>query len=113
MVSIGRKVISVGVLLGAIGLARSQTLVRRAYIAHPQEMRNLLSRLGYSGKSIEASLLIVSYQYAVLRRPFQELDGTSLERERRALLIWFAVMFIGIAVGIAGVAMEVAEARVI
>ena len=113
MVSIGRKVISVGVLLAAIGLARSQVLIRRAYVAHPRETRNLLSRIGYSDKSVQGSLLIVGYQYAVLRRPFQEMSGTSLERERIALLLWFAVMFIGVAVGIAGLAMEVVEARAI
>jgi hypothetical protein len=113
MGSIGRRVIAVGVLLGAIGVARCRVLIRRAYIAHPQETRNLLSRLGYSDKSVEASLLIVGYQHAVLRRHSQEMSGTSLERERSALLLWFAVMFIGVAVGIAGVAMEVLEARAI
>jgi hypothetical protein len=112
MVSIGTKLISVGVLLGAIGLARSQVLIRRAYLAHPEEARNLLSRLGYSDKSVEASLLIVGYQYAVLRRPFEEMSGTSLERERNALLLWFAVMFVGVAVGIAGVGLQIVEARV-
>jgi hypothetical protein len=73
-------------------------------LAHPRETQKLLSRLGYVGKSVKASLFIVGYQYAVLRRPFQEMSGTSLERERNALLFWLALTFIGIAVGLAGVA---------
>src|SRR6202790_1822542 len=97
MASIGRRVMSVGTLLGAIGLVRIQVLIRRAHSAHPQEMEDLLARLGYSEKSVESSLMIVGYQYAVLRRPFLEMSGTSLERERSALLLWFAVMFTGVA----------------
>jgi hypothetical protein len=110
-VSIGRKVMSVGVLISVISLARSQVIIRRAYIAHPRETQKVLSRLGYAGKSVEASLFIVGYQYAVLRRPFQEMSGPSLERELNALLFWLALMFIGIAVGLAGVAIQLAEAR--
>jgi hypothetical protein len=102
---------SVGTLLGAIGLVRIQVLIRRARAAHPQEMEALLARLGYSEKSVESSLMIVGYQYAVLRRPFLEMSGTSLERERSALLLWFAAMFTGVALGVAGIAMEVLEAR--
>jgi hypothetical protein len=113
MASIGRRVISVGTLLGAIGLVRIQVLIRRAHAAHPQEMGDLLARHGYSEKSVESSLMIVGYQYAVLRRPFLEMSGTSLERERTALLLWFAVMFAGVALGVAGIAMEILEARAI
>jgi hypothetical protein len=113
MASIGRRVMSVGTLLGAIGLVRIQVLIRRAHAAHPQEMESLLARLGYSEKSAEVSLMIIGYQYAVLRRPFLEMSGTSLEHERSELLLWFAVMFIGVALGIAGIAMEVLEARAI
>jgi len=57
--------------------------------------------------------MIVGYQYAVLRRPFLEIRGTSLEFERSELLVWFAVIFIGVALGIAGIAMEILEARAI
>lgn len=102
---------AVGTLLGAIGLVRVQVLIRRAHSAHPQEMEGLLARLGYSEKSVESSLMIISYQYAFLRRPFLEMSGTSLERGRSELLIWFTVMFIGVGLGIAGIAMEVLEAR--
>jgi hypothetical protein len=102
---------SVGTLLGAIGLVRIQVLIRRAHSAHPREMEGLLARLGYSEKSAEASLMIIGYQYAVLRRPFLEMSGTSLERERSELLLWFAVMFIGVALGVAGIAMDVLETR--
>jgi hypothetical protein len=113
MVSIGRKVMSVGILLGAIGLVRVQVLTRRAYAEHPEAMTNVLARLGYTEKPVEASLMIVGYQYAVLRRPFLEIRGTSLERERSGMLMWFAVMFLGVVVGIVGFAMEVMEHRAI
>jgi hypothetical protein len=109
--SIGTKVISIGVLLGAVGVGRSRVLIRRAYIAQPQETGKLLSRLGFLDKPVEASLLIVAYQYSVLRRYSSEMTGTLLERERSTLLMWFAVMFLGVAVGIAGVAIEMVEAR--
>ena len=111
MASIGRKLMSVGTLLGAIGLVRIQVLVRRAHSAHPQEIEGLLARLGYAEKSVESSLMIVVYQYAVLRRPFLEMSGTPFERERSELLLWFAVMFVGVALGISGIAVEVLEAR--
>jgi hypothetical protein len=111
MVSIGRKVMSVGILLGAIGLVRIRMLIGSAQSAHPQEMESLLARRGYSEKPVEASLMIVGYQYAVLRRPFPEIHGTCLERERSALLLWFAIMFIGVVLILAGFAIEVFEAR--
>lgn len=111
MVSIGREVMSVGTLLGAIGLVRIRILIGNAQSAHPHEMESLLVRCGYSEKPVEASLMIVGYQYAVLRRPFSEIHGTCLERERGALLIWFAIMFLGCVLILAGFAIEVFEAR--
>jgi len=111
MVSLGRKLMSVGTLLAAIGIVRIQVLMQRAYAADPREVTRLLVRLGLAEKSTESSLLIAAYQYAVLRRPCLEVSGTSIERERSALLGWFAVMFIGLAVGLAGVVMEILEAR--
>lgn len=107
------KVTSVGTLLGAIGLVRIQVLMRRAYAEHPQAMAKLLARLGYTQKPVAASLMIVGFQYVVLRRPFPEIGGTSLERERSEMLIWFAVMFAGVALGMVGIAMEVMERRAI
>ena len=111
MASIGRKLMSVGTLLGAIGLVRIQVLIRRAHSAHPREMDGLIARRGYPEKAAKSSLMIIGYEYAVLRRPFLELSGTSLEHERSELLLWFVVIFIGVALGIAGIAMEVLEAR--
>jgi hypothetical protein len=73
--------------------------------------KSLLARRGYSEKPVEASLMIVGYQYSVLRRPFPEIHGTCLERERTALLLWFAIMFIGVVLLLAGFAIEVFEAR--
>ncbi len=104
---------SLGTLLGAIGVVRVQVLIRRACDAHPQAMTNLVARLGYTHKPVEASLMIVGYQYAVLRRPYPEIDGTSLERARSEMLLWFAVMFLGVAIGMLGIVMEVTEHRVI
>jgi hypothetical protein len=111
MASVGRKVMSAGTFIGAIGLVRIQVLIRRANVAYPKEMADLLARLGYSEKSFEGSLMVIGYQYAVLRRPFFEMNGTSLERERNALLLWFAVLFTGVALGIAGLVMEFLESR--
>jgi hypothetical protein len=111
MASVGRQVMSTGILLGAIGLVRIQVLIRRANVAHPKEMTDLLARLGYSEKPLEGSLIVIGYQYAVLRRPFLEMNGTSLERERGALLLWFVVFFTGLALCIAGLVMESLEFR--
>jgi len=98
MASMGRRLGAVGTLLGAIGLVRIQVIMQRGYAAHPQEVAGLLARLGFASKSVEGSLLVVAYQYAFLRRPFPEVSGTSLERERSALLLWIVVMLIGLAV---------------
>jgi hypothetical protein len=98
---------SLGVLLGAIGLVRIRMLISRAQSAHPQEMESLLARHGYTEKPVEASLMIVGYQYAVLRRPFSEIHGTYLERERGALLIWFVMFFLGCVLVLAGFVIEV------
>jgi hypothetical protein len=76
-------------------------------------MTNLLARLGYTHKPVEASLMIVGYQYTVLRRPFLEIGGTSLERARSEMLLWFAVMFLGVAVRMLGIAIEAMEHRAI
>lgn len=104
---------SIGTLLGAIGLVRIRVLIGSAQSAHPREMEDLLARRGYSEKPVEASLMIVGYQYAVLRRSFPEISSTLLERQRSALLLWFAVFFIGIAMVLAGFAIEVLEPRAI
>jgi len=55
--------------------------------------------------------MVIGYQYAVLRRPFLEMNGTSLERERGVLLLWFVVFFTGLALCIAGLVMESLEFR--
>jgi hypothetical protein len=55
--------------------------------------------------------MIVGYQFAVLRRPFPKIHGTCLECERSALLLWFAIMFVGVVLVFAGFAIEVVEAR--
>ena len=47
-------------------------------------------------------MLIVGYTYALLRRPFSELEGTAVERERNRLLIWFTLLFTGVAIGLQG-----------
>ncbi len=102
---------SAGTLLGATGLVRIQVLLRRANVAHPKELADLVARLGYSNKLYEGSLMVIGYQYAVLRRPFSEMTGTSFERERNALLLWFVALLAGVALGIAGFVMEFLESR--
>jgi hypothetical protein len=54
MVTMGGKVMSVGTLLGAIGLVGIRMLIGSAQSAHPQEMESLLARRGYSEKPVEA-----------------------------------------------------------
>ena len=44
----------------------------------------------------------MGYRYALLRRPFAELEGTVVERKRNRLLIWFALLFSGVAIGLLG-----------
>jgi hypothetical protein len=34
-------------------------------------------------------MLIVGYRYAFLRQSFPEFEGTAVEQERSALLLWF------------------------
>jgi hypothetical protein len=109
--SVGRKVMSVGTLLSAIALVRIQILIRHASGAHPKEIADLIARLGFSEKSLDGSLMVVGYQYAVLRRPFLEMNGTYLERERNALLIWYLILFTGVALGLAGLVMQFLESR--
>ena len=113
MTSMGRKLSSVGTALGATGLVSMQVLMQRAYASQPAEMTDLLARNGLAQKSIRASLLIVAYRYAVLRRPILEASGTSLERDRNKLLGWFAVMLTGVVVGVTGLIIEVLEFIVI
>jgi hypothetical protein len=106
MASIGRKMTSLGVVISAISLVKIQMVIRAAQSENPEQMQNVLARLGFSGKSEEASLMIVGYQYAVLRRPFPEVSGTSMERKKRALLLWFVLMFGGLVLGVMGFVME-------
>jgi hypothetical protein len=109
--SVGRKVMSVGTLLSAIALVRIQVLIRHANGAHPKEMADLMTRLGFSEKSFDGSLMVVGYQYAVLRRSFLEMNGTYLERERNALLFWYIILFTGAALGLAGLVMQFVESK--
>lgn len=87
MASIGRRMISVGTLLGAIGLVRIQLLIRRAHAAHPREMGDMLARLGYSEKSVESSLMIVGS----VRRSSASVPGNERHfprtRENRAATV--------------------------
>jgi len=104
-VATSRKVIAAGTVLSAVALVRLGVSLRRAFSAHPQETARLFSRLGYSAQPNESELLIVGYRYALLRRPFAELEGTAAERERNGLQIWFTLFLAGVAIGLAGLAM--------
>jgi hypothetical protein len=68
-----------------------------------------MARVGYSLDPNEGEIFVVGWQYAVLRRSFPELSGTAVEHERTAILLWFTLFFIGITIGISGLAMQVAE----
>jgi hypothetical protein len=56
-------------------------------------------------------LFVVGWQYAVLPGSFPELSGTAVERERTAILLWFMLFFMGIAIAVSGIAMQVAQPR--
>ena len=99
-----RKLMVAGTLLGAIALVRIRGTLGRAFLAHPEQTSRLFSQLGYSAPPSESEVLIAGYQYAFLRRSFPEFKGTSVEQERTALLLWFAVFFVGLAIGLVGIA---------
>jgi hypothetical protein len=92
-----------GAFLGTAALVRIAVTLRGALSAHPDRTARLFLRLGYSPQPNEAEMLIVGYQYAFLHRSFPELEGTAVEEERTALLLWFTVLFVGVAIGLVGV----------
>jgi hypothetical protein len=104
-VGTSRKLMAVGSLLGTVALVRIGVMLRGALSAHPDRTARLFLRLGYSPQPNEAEMLIVGYQYAFLRRSFPEFEGTAVEQERTALLLWFSVFFVGLSIGLAGVVM--------
>jgi len=93
-----------GTLLGTVALVRIRVTLRRALSEHPDRTARLFLRLGYSPQPTEAEMLIVGYRYAFLRRSFPEFKGTSVEEERTALLLWFSIFFVGLAIGLVGIA---------
>ena len=97
-----RKLTAAGTLLGAVALARLSVSLRSSFAEHPTETARLFGRLGYSAQPNDSEILIVGYRYALLRRPFAELEGTVVERKRNRLLIWFALLFSGVAIGLLG-----------
>jgi len=106
---LGKKLLSVGAFFGLVALARIRVSFRRAFSAHPHEATSVLTRLGYSSPPSEAELLMVGYKYALLRRPFPELDGTAVQRGHNVLLLWFILLFAGVLIGLAGLVVEAAE----
>jgi hypothetical protein len=91
-----------GALLGTLALVRIGVTLHRALSEHPDQTSRLFSRLGYSPQPSEAEMLIVGCRYAVLRRSFPEFEGTAIEQLRTALFLWFAVFFVGLAIGLLG-----------
>jgi hypothetical protein len=106
---LGRKIIAAGTFVGVVALARISVSLRQAFAANPQEVSSVLARFGYSSPPGEAELMIVGYKYALLRRPFPELDGTAAQRKRSSLGFWFVLLFAGVLVGLAGIVVEVVE----
>jgi hypothetical protein len=104
-VTTSRKLIAVGTLFGAVALARLGASLRSSFAAHPTETEQLFRRFGYSAQPNDSEMLIVGYRYALLRRPFAELEGTAVERDRNRLLIWFALLFTGLTIGLVGLAL--------
>jgi hypothetical protein len=106
---LGRKLISVGALVGVVAVVRISVSLRRAFSANPHELSSVLTRFGYSSPPSEAELFVIGYQYALLRRSFPELDGTSVQRGQNALLLWFILLFAGVLIGLAGLVVEASE----
>jgi hypothetical protein len=104
-VTTSRKLIAAGTLLAAVSLARAGATLRSSFAAHPTETEQLFGRLGYSAQPNDSEMLIVGYRYAFLRRPFVKLEGTAVERDRNRLLIWFALLFAGLTIGLVGLAL--------
>jgi hypothetical protein len=101
-VGTSRKLLAAGTVLGTVALVRIGVTLRGALSAHPDRTERLFLRLGYSPQPNEGEMLVVAYQYAFLRRSFPEFGGTAIEQKRTALLLWFAVFFVGVAIGLGG-----------
>jgi hypothetical protein len=106
---LGKTLLSVGLGISVVALARINLSLRRAFSANPHEVSSALTRLGYSSPPSEAEILIVGYQYALLRKPFPELDGTTVQLRQRALSLWFVFLFAGVLIGLAGLVIEAVE----
>jgi hypothetical protein len=107
-VGTSRQLMAAGSLLATVALVRIGVTLRGALSAHPDRTARLFLRLGYSPQPNEAEMLIVGYLYAFLRRSFPEFEGTAVEQQRTAILLWFSVFFVGLSVGLAGVVIAAA-----
>jgi hypothetical protein len=108
---LGKRIFAGGIFVSVVALARIRASVRGAFHANPLEVSLLLTRLGYSSPPSEAELMIVGYQYALLRRHFPELDGTAVHRGQNALLLWFVLAFAGVLIGLMGIVVEFIEIK--
>ena len=106
---LGKTLLSVGIGMSVVALAKINLSLRRAFSANPHEVSLVLTRFGYSSPPSEAEILIVGYQYALLRKPFPELDGTTVQLRQRALSLWFVFLFAGVLIGLAGLVIEAVE----
>ena len=88
---LGKQLLGIGLGLSVLALAKINLSLRGAFSAHPHEISSALTRLGYSSPPSEAEILIFGYQYALLRKPFPELNGTAVQLRQSALSVWFVL----------------------
>src|ERR1700722_11581182 len=108
---VGKQFLGVGLGISVVALARINLSLRGALSANPHEVSSALTRLGYSSPPSEAEILIVGYQYALLRKPFPELDGTTLQLRQRELSLWFVFLFAGVLIGLVVFVIEAVEIK--
>jgi len=106
---VGKQFLGVGLGISVVALARINLSLRGALSANPHEISSALTRLGYSSPPSEAEILKLGYQYALLRKPFPELNGTAVQLRQRALSVWFVFLFAGALIMLVGFVMEAIE----
>jgi hypothetical protein len=106
---LGKKFLGAGIGISVVAIARISFSLRSALSTNPREIASALKRLGYNSPPSEAELLILGYQYALLRKLFPELEGTAIQLRRRGLTLGFVFLFTGALIILAGFVIEFAE----
>jgi hypothetical protein len=89
------QLMGIGLLGGVTALVRILVLLNRAAYSNPHEMALALKELGFPPEPTESALLIVGYQYTLLRRRIPQLEGSRLESERASIGLWYVLFIAG------------------